>query len=229
MKAILLAAGYGTRLRPLTKTIPKCLMPIKGKPLLEIWIENLIKIGVVEILINTHYLNEIVENYILGSKYANYIKVFYEKNLLGTAGTLLANLDFLENEDCILIHSDNYCEQDLIQFIIAHKNRPKSTFLTMMTFITDNPKNSGIVEINNDNILINFFEKVTNPPSNIANAAVYILTKQFIDELIVYSKNEKLSDFSTQVLHKFLGKIYTYKTNSIFIDIGTIENYNKIK
>ena len=74
MKAILLAAGFGTRLRPLTNNIPKCLVPIKGKPLLEIWLDKLSDVGVKDFLINTHYLYDKVESFIKKSKYKNNCK-----------------------------------------------------------------------------------------------------------------------------------------------------------
>ena len=67
MKALLLAAGYGTRLDPITKVIPKCMVPIKGRPLLDIWIESLVEGGITQVLINTHYKNEIVEEFIANS------------------------------------------------------------------------------------------------------------------------------------------------------------------
>ena len=123
MKAILLAAGFGTRLRPLTNNIPKCLVPINGKPLLEIWLDKLTNIGIKEFLINTHYLSEKVVDFINQSRYKNNCKVVYEKKLLGTAGTLLSNLSFIENE-CILIHADNYCEDHLTDFVKSHRLRP---------------------------------------------------------------------------------------------------------
>ncbi len=79
MKALLLAAGLGTRLRPITNIIPKCLVPINGKPLLEIWLETLTKAGVKEFLINTHYLHEKVEAFVYDSKYKNVVTLVYEK------------------------------------------------------------------------------------------------------------------------------------------------------
>ena len=139
MKAILLAAGFGTRLRPLTLIIPKCLVPIRNKPLLEYWLENLTSNGINSILINTHFLSEKVSAYINNSEYKKNCKLIYEKELLGTAGTLLSNLDFIGDEECILIHADNYCMADLKKFILQHKKRPSYCLLTMMTFKTNTP------------------------------------------------------------------------------------------
>ena len=118
MKAILLAAGYGKRLRPflLTKT-PKCLIPIKGNPLLGIWLKKLNLSGFGPCLINTHYLHNQVVDFINNFKLDNNldIKITYEQKLLGTAGTLIDNLAFFDenDEDIILIHADNYCLADL--------------------------------------------------------------------------------------------------------------------
>jgi mannose-1-phosphate guanylyltransferase len=97
MKALLLAAGLGTRLRPITEKIPKCLVPINGVPLLDIWLEKLSNIGIEEFLINTHYLHQDVENFISKNKYKKKIKTTFEEKLLGTAGTLIKNKDFFES------------------------------------------------------------------------------------------------------------------------------------
>ncbi len=223
MKAILLAAGFGTRLQPITNFIPKCLVPIKGKPLLEIWLENLTLSGVNDILINTHYLPEHVNQFVLKSRFSSYCKITFEENLLGTAGTLLKNLDFMGNEDCMLIHADNYCLANFVDFIKAHNNRPKNCLLTLMTFRTENPSSCGIIELDSDNIVIGFHEKVENPPGNVANGAVYILSVDFI-KLLKHEFSEA-KDFSTEIINNFLGKIYTFETKETFIDIGTIETF----
>tara|TARA_B110000027_G_C16017068_1_gene254647 strand:+ start:89 stop:778 length:690 start_codon:yes stop_codon:yes gene_type:complete len=229
MKAILLAAGFGTRLRPLTNSIPKCLVPIKGKPLLEIWLEDLFSAGLNTFLLNTHYLSNQVESFIKKSDFKGMCILKYEENLLGTAGTLLANLNFINNEDCMLIHADNYCQADLNLFIKAHNNRPKHCLMTMMTFQTKNPSSCGIVELDNENVVIDFHEKVDKPPGNQANCAVYILSNEALKRIKQIAENEDLFDFSEQVINKFLGKIFTFQTTNLFIDIGTIENYNKVK
>ena len=108
MRAVLLAAGLGTRLRPLTDRIPKCLVPIKGKPLLDIWCESLLSSGVERILINLHYMHEVVESHIQGSGYKTHVQTVFEPVLLGTAGTLVANNEFFKGDDGILVHADNY-------------------------------------------------------------------------------------------------------------------------
>jgi mannose-1-phosphate guanylyltransferase len=227
MRAMLLAAGLGTRLRPLTLDTPKCLMPIQGVPLLELWINKLFAAGVKSLLINTHYLATQVEQLVFSSKFKHQIQCVYEPVLLGTAGTLIKNIDFFCNEDGILLHADNYFDGELKTIISAHKNRPVRTLMTMMTFRTDEPKQCGIVEVNKENIIYEFHEKKENPPGNLANGALYIMS----DELLKFIEDKHINatDFSTEIIPYLMGKIYNYTTSATYIDIGTLENYSKVK
>lgn len=225
MRAILLAAGCGTRLRPLTNNIPKCLVPIKGKPLLAIWLERLTEAGIGPFLVNTHYLAEQVEVFIEASPCREQITLVHEQVLLGTAGTLIANLDFFQGEDGMLIHADNYCLADFPAFVQAHLQRPPECLMTMMTFRTDNPSSCGIVEVDDQGVVIGFHEKVAAPPGNLANGAVYIFSGGFLKTIA--TEYQHATDFSTQILPLFIGRIYTCETKEFFIDIGTPEACSK--
>jgi mannose-1-phosphate guanylyltransferase len=225
MRAMLLAAGLGTRLRPLTNTIPKCMVPIKGQPLLAIWLERLTKAGIGPFLVNTHYLAEQVESFIKASSYQEQVRLVHEQELLGTAGTLIENLDFFQGGDGMLIHADNYCLADLSAFEQAHLQRPTECVMTMMTFRTDAPSDCGIVELNEQGVVVGFHEKTPNPPGNIANGAVYILTTELLERM--GQELRAVKDFSTEVLHQLVGQIYTYESKDIFIDIGTVKSYKK--
>ena len=225
MRAILLAAGCGTRLRPITNTIPKCLVPIKGKPLLEIWLERLTHAGIGPFLVNTHYLADQVNAYIGSSLYKDQVTLVYEPELHGTAGTLIANLDFFKGQDGMLIHADNYCLADFTAFQQAHLNRPPECLMTMMTFFTDKPSTCGIVELDERGVVIGFHEKVAEPPGNLANGAVYILTAELLEKM---GKDLYMAtDFSTDVLNQFVGLIYSYETSAMFLDVGTPESYEQ--
>jgi mannose-1-phosphate guanylyltransferase len=226
MRAILLAAGLGTRLQPLTRTMPKCLAPIKGKPLLEIWLERLLQAGVGPILVNTHHLAKQVENFVEASPYQRQTSLVHEIELHGTAGTLIKNLEFFQGGDGMLIHADNYCLADFSAFIKAHLKRPPECVMTMMTFRTDTPSTCGIVKLDERGVVIDFYEKVVNPPGNLANGAVYILSAELLEKM--GNELHAVKDFSTEVLHQFVGRIYTYETNETFIDIGTIQAYQKV-
>ena len=225
MKTILLAAGFGTRLMPLTKDIPKCLVPIKGVPLLEIWLSRLVKFNLGPFLVNTHYLSNKVELHIEESKHNKKVTLVNEPVLMGTAGTLIKNLDFFQGEDGLLIHSDNYCMADFNAFVEAHQNRPKECLLTMMTFRTNNPSSCGVVELNHQGVVTKFYEKVSNPPGNLANGAIYILSAELIG--MIKKELSDAKDFSTEILNRLIGRIYTYETHELFMDIGTPETYKK--
>lgn len=223
MRAILLSAGFGTRLKPMTNNIPKCLVPIKDQPLLDIWLEQLDAAGIGPFLINTHYLSGIVNKYISSSRYADSIYTIYESELLGTAGTLLKNIGFYENDDGMLIHADNYCLANFNEFISAHQRRPANCLMTMMTFKTATPSSCGIVELDENNIVVGFHEKVESPPGNLANGAIYILSAELLN--LVKTEHASAKEFSTEILPHYLGRIYTYHTDKTFMDIGTPEAY----
>jgi mannose-1-phosphate guanylyltransferase len=225
MRALLLAAGLGTRLRPLTDTIPKCLVPIKGKPLLGIWLERLTQASIGPFLINTHYLANQVMDFTADSPYRDQVTLVNELELQGTAGTLIANLDFFQGKDGLLIHADNYCLADFTNFQLAHHNRPPECLMTMMTFRTDNPLTCGIVNLDKSGVVTGFHEKVSKPPGNLANGAVYILSADLLNRLATDLHTVK--DFSTEVLNKFLGRIYSYETSEVFMDVGTPETYEQ--
>ena len=180
LRALILAAGFGTRLRPITLETPKCLVEIAGKPLLQNWLEILENIGCEKTLINTHYLSNKVDKFLNNYKIQNMsVEAIYEENLLGTLGTLLANKAFFKNKTGMLIHGDNITNTDLRLFIKAHNERPKECLLTMLIFYTTTPESCGIVKTNKSGVMVDFFEKIKNPPSNKANGAIYMFDKQF--------------------------------------------------
>ena len=222
IRALLLAAGFGTRLRPLTKTTPKCLMSIAGQPLLGHWLKNLEACGCTDALINTHYLAEQVHEYLnKRPKGGMGIHSIYETKLLGTAGTLLANKDFFKGSTGLLIHADNATDFDLRELIEAHHQRQDGCLITMLTFNTDNPSSCGIVEIDDQHIVQAFHEKIAEPPGYRANGALYAFGQEFLEYLNLM--NPMPSDFSTEVIPKLLGRIQTKHTNRTYLDIGTPE------
>lgn len=225
MRAILLAAGFGSRLRPLTDAMPKCLVPINGQPLLDIWLQNLTGAGIGPFLINTHYLAEQVAAYVQASPYKNQVTLVNEQELLGTAGTLIANHGFYHGEDVLMLHADNYCLADFSAFMRAHRQRPAECVMTMMTFCTDNPASCGIVELDQRGVVTKFHEKVASPPGNLANGAIYLLSHELLNHIATEMKSA--TDFSTEIIQQFLGRIYTYQTDQAFIDIGTPAAYKK--
>jgi len=225
MRALLLCAGLGTRLRPITNNIPKCLVPINGAPLLQIWLERLTAAGIGPFLVNTHYLADKVNKFVEASLFRKKIQMTFENHLLGTAGTLVRNLDFFQGEDGLLIHADNYCLADFTAFLRAHNNRPLDCLMTMMTFRTDDPSSCGIVEVDESNVVIGFHEKVEHPPGNLANGAIYIISPELLK--IIETDLNYITDFSTEVLHRFKGRIFSHEISDVFLDVGTPDRYEK--
>jgi|APSaa5957512535_1039671.scaffolds.fasta_scaffold123928_2 mannose-1-phosphate guanylyltransferase len=220
MKALLLAAGLGTRLLPFTQNWPKCLMPIHKRPLLEYWLEALRLQKIDDIMVNRHHHADIVKRFINQPQYTDWVKSTYEPSLLGTAGTLRKNSDFFGKEAILLVHADNWSCCNFSDFILYHQNyRPRGTLITMMTFDCPTPETCGIVELDKRGQVTNFYEKVKNPPSKLANAAVYIIEPEVLSWI---NNNSKVLDFSTEVLPNFIGKIATWKNKNIHKDIGTI-------
>ena len=217
-----MSAGLGTRLRPVTDHVPKCLVPIGDRPLMEYWLQLLVGGGVKPILVNTHYLASQVVEYVRGSPYASDVVTTSEKTLLGTAGTLLRNREFFADEPIMLIHGDNLSLFDLRAFQDTYVWRPQGVEITMMTFTAPNPETCGIVEVDDKGIVRAFHEKVANPPGNVANAAVYIVSPQIFYFLEALGK--EVIDFSTEVLPNYLGRINTFHNDVYHRDIGVPES-----
>jgi mannose-1-phosphate guanylyltransferase len=222
MKAILLAAGLGTRLRPITIITPKCLVDINGKPLLEYWLDNLFSAGIEKIFINTHYLSDKVHDYLNSYKLRFKIIISHEASLLGTGGTLVSAIDFIGNDESFfVIHADNYSKFNIQDMMDIHAKRDDGIEITMMCFKTDRPESCGILKIENNRV-IDFYEKIRNPPGNIANGAVYIFSRKIIK--YIYKNKEQIHDISNDLIPKFLGKIQVFENNTYHRDIGDLNS-----
>lgn len=221
MRALLLAAGFGSRLRPLTESIPKCLVPVRGKPLMAYWFDLLFPGGVERALVNTHYLPDRVRKFVAQSPWRDRVELVHEDPILGTGGTVLANAAWFEGKAFMVAHADNLTVFDVPSFWARHASRPAGCAITMMTFDTDAPHTCGIVE-ERDGVVSAFHEKVANPPGTRANAAVYI----FEPEVIAFMAGLRKSviDLSTEVLPHFLGRICTFHNSQYHRDIGNLDS-----
>lgn len=219
MKAFLLAAGLGTRLKPITDRVPKCLVPVCGRPLLGWWLELLAAHGIDDILVNTFYLPEQVESFVARSPLRDRVSLLPETRLLGTGGTLLRHRALLADGPFLVAHADNLTHFDVREFIAAHARRPAGCDITMLTFETDHPQSCGILELDARGVVHGFHEKVANPPGRLANAAVYVIEPAALAFLDSLGREE--IDLSTQVLPRYLGRIFTHPLHGYLRDIGT--------
>jgi len=222
MKAFLLAAGLGTRLRPLTNEIPKCLLPVNGKPLLDYWLRLFQKYGIDEVLINLYHLSEKVAAFIQNQKYGIKIKPFYEKELLGSAGMVGSNRTWVNPAEIFLIaYADNLTNANLRAMVNFHLlQRP---VLTMGLFKTNQPRECGIATLDAAGTIVDFTEKPQNPVSDLANAGIYITDNR----LFSYIPDKSPCDFGFDVLPELTGKMKGFIIKDYIMDIGNPARYKK--
>ncbi len=179
MKAFVLAAGLGTRLRPLTDSVPKCLVRIGGTTLLDLWLERLAAAGVSEVLVNLHHLPGQVLDHLERGVQPVVVHTVYEPTLLGSAGTMLANRDFVDAEEMFLaVNADNLTDFDLSILVECHL--ASTAPATLALFRSPHPTRSGIIELR-DGVVVSFEEKPVHPRGDLANAGLYALSPKVIE------------------------------------------------
>lgn len=217
---ILLSAGVGSRLQPFTQEWPKCLMPINAEPLLSKWLSKLEVANIKSADINTHWLAEIVQNFVSAYDGPVSLNSHFEEILLGTAGTLrkISEAKLIDNP-VLVAHADNYTNLDLDTLFNFHSSHLQP--ITMTVFQTKQPERCGVVLTNDEGIVLDFHEKRSKPCSNIANAAVYI----FDPEIFTFLQNDpSIMDISNDLIPHYLGEIKTFRHDGFLIDIGTSES-----
>lgn len=229
MKAFLLAAGLGTRLRPLTDHTPKCMIPIGDQPLLDIWLDALAKAGVDEVLINLHHLAHVVRTHVAARGGPPQVRLVEEPELLGSAGTLLANRGFVAGEPMFLaVYADNLTDFDLRVLVDAH--REGGAIATLSLFRSPRPQECGIVDVQ-DGHVVGFVEKPANPRGDLANAGMYAFHPSVLDliaepaaaaPLAATPKAATPKDIGYHLLPRLVGRARAVALDgSYFIDIGT--------
>lgn len=222
MRALLLAAGLGARLRPLTDHTPKCLAPIHGRPLLAYWLDALFEDGrIARVLVNTHHLHEAVEAFVAASRWRDRIDLVHEAELLGTGGTILANRAWFDDESFLVVHADNLTDFPISTLIDAHAAAGPDNLLTLLAFRTPNPSHCGILELDSASRVVAFHEKVTDPPGDLANGAVYVFSHEVVSRIADLGK--PVVDLSTEIIPALLPRVYALEHAGFFMDIGTPE------
>ncbi|MDX2036746.1 MAG: HAD-IIIA family hydrolase [Isosphaeraceae bacterium] len=220
LNAFILAGGLGTRLRPLTDTIPKCLVPIAGRPLLEYWVDELARIGIQEARVNTHAHAERVREFITEIRASGRLNLteFHEPVLLGSAGTIAANPDFAADADhVVLIYADNLSNVDLGRLLEFHRSHDDP--FTIMLCRTSAPQACGIVELDSTGCVLSFEEKPKHPRGNLANAGVYVVDRSAYEEIAAFGA----FDLGFDVLPRFVGRMRGWEFSGYHRDIGTHE------
>jgi mannose-1-phosphate guanylyltransferase len=220
MKAFLLAAGNGTRLRPLTDNVPKCLLPIHGVPLLEIWLNNCKAAGITDVLVNTHAHAGAIRKFAAEQKTGVRICIAEEPELFGSAGTLAENRKFIAGEEsfCVL-YADVLTNVDLSHMFAFHQQ--KHLAATLGIYQVPDPTRCGIVTMNENSVIQEFVEKPSQPASNWAFAGVMVAGPELFDFL----PPRRPADLGFDVLPKMVRKLAAYPISEYLLDIGTITNY----
>lgn len=222
LKAFLLAAGRGRRLSPLTDELPKCLVPIRGEPLLNIWLNLCERHNISEVLINLHHLPEAVYDFLARYSGKVVVHTVYEQQLLGSGGTIMANRSFVEGEQAFFIlYADNLTNADLSrmqEFHLTHDG-----VLTIGLFRASRPEACGIVDLDEQGTVTGFEEKPLIPRSNLASAGI-LIANPFIYDFI---PRHPFVDLGTHVLPGLVGRMYGYEIREYLLDIGTSEQYER--
>ncbi|WP_020417463.1 nucleotidyltransferase family protein [Amycolatopsis sp. ATCC 39116] len=215
MKAFLLAAGLGTRLRPLTDHTPKCLVEIGGRPMLDIWLDALAAAGVDEVLVNLHHLAPLVRRHLAGRDGGPVVHTVEEPELLGSAGTLRANREFVAGEEVFLaLNADNLTDFDLRVLVGAH--RAGGAIATLSVFRAPDPTQCGILTVD-DGLVTGFVEKPADPPGDLANAGMYAFSPTVLDLI-----GPPPRDIGYDLLPALVGRARAVSLgDSWFLDIGT--------
>src|SRR5215469_4550957 len=179
-KAFLLAAGSGTRLRPFTNDTPKCLLPVRGVPLLEIWLNSCRAAGITEVLINVHAHANKVREFAARKTTEVKLTLVEEAELLGSAGTLAQNREFVKGEEAFFVlYADVLTNIDLREMLAFHGRKKMPA--TLGIYQVPDPSRCGIVTSNPDDIIERFTEKPQHPESNWAFSGVMVATPQILD------------------------------------------------
>jgi NDP-sugar pyrophosphorylase family protein len=226
MKAMILAAGEGTRLRPLTLEVPKALLPIAGMPLVQWMLSWLRNYGIEEIAINLFHLGQKISGF-LGDGSGLGVKIVYspEEALLGTAGGVKRMERFFDGT-FVVVYGDVLTDFDLGAMIEFHNSRDSLATIALWEF--PNPWDVAVVSLDQEGRILELVEK---PPrgskvGNLGSGGIYVLEPQVLD----YVPAEGYCDFAYDVFPNMImlgAPVYGYALSSedYLIDIGTLENY----
>lgn len=228
VKAMILAAGEGTRLRPLTLETPKVLLPIGGVPLIEHTLTWLKRHSVSEVAINLYHLGEKIKDFLGdGSRFGMKISYSLEEALLGTAGGVKRTEHFFDGT-FVVVCGDIITDFDLSAMVRFHT--VKNSLATVALLRVPNPWDVGIAKINEEGRILSFVEKPArgSETGNLGSGGVYIFEREIFD----YMPDRSFSDFAYDIFPKLIElelPVYGYvlKLEDYLTDIGTIEKYWK--
>ncbi len=226
-KAMVLAAGLGTRLRPLTDMISKPMAPIVNKPVMEHIIDLLSKYGYEEIVCNLHWYPEVIKDFFGdGSKWGVNIVYSYEQELLGTAGGVKNVESFFGGEPFLVISGDALTDIDLEQAYLFHER--KGGMCTMVLTRVEDTSQYGVVLLDEDKRIYGFQEKPLSgeAKSDLANSGIYFFEPQIFEHIPA----GQFYDFGKNLFPHLLDKdipYFGYTHSQYWNDVGTLDEYQQ--
>lgn len=227
MKALLLAGGLGTRLRPLTEHLPKPMALVGNRPWLEHLLLNYREQGVRQFVIAVKHYRELIESYLGdGSKYGVGIEYAVEKELLGTAGAI-KNAEHLLGDRFIVVNADIIHLVDLTSALKFHERHGGAATICLTE--VDDPSHYGVVVQQANGEIVRFVEKPRREeaPSNRINAGIYILERRALD-YIPYGKSASIERETFPLLIENGSGVYGHPIGGYWMDMGTKERYRQL-
>jgi mannose-1-phosphate guanylyltransferase len=227
MKALILCGGLGKRLGNSANGTPKPLVDIGGKPCLYYTLIKLQRIGVSELVLNTHYKPSYFKEFTESFDFNMEIKLSYEPELLGTAGTLKKHLNWLNSGNFWVMHGDNIFDDDLLTLHQKIEKSNRSVIGGMGVFWSKNHNQVGIVRKNLKGRFVRIYEKKDFKHGYLANAATYYFKPEISQFVRILKSSE--NDISIHLLPKLARKLQVIKLQGSLIDIGTPESLTKAR
>lgn len=227
MQALILAGGFGTRLRPLTLNLPKPIVPLVNRPILAYQIELLKGAGITDIILSLNYqpdkIQEVIGN---GEKYGVKIRYVTEPEPLGTAGAVKFAEEFI-NQTTVILNGDNLINLDIAKVTKYHQENNAAATIVLQRL--ENPIGYGLVEIDSENNVLNFLEKpsaetLTKISTRTVNAGTYVLEPSVLD-LIPKDENYSFEYGVFPELLKRNDKFLAFVDDSYWLDVGTPQRY----
>ncbi len=222
MKAIVLVGGEGTRLRPLTETIPKPLIPLMDRPSLDHVLDHLGRHGVHEVVLSSAYLEETFRSFIQRRRGDPRITWITEDTPLGTAGAVVNALEHVDEEDFLVLNGDILTDLDLTTMVAFHRDRRAAATIALTH--VDDARPFGLVPTREDGRVIEFREKPAELVPGDINAGTYVLAS---DALAGWPRGEAIS-VERQVFPALIGSgrpVYGFLSGAYWLDLGTPEKY----
>lgn len=227
MQTVIMAGGKGTRIASVNAEVPKPMLEVCGKPILEHQIEVLKRQKLTDIILVIGYLGNVIRDYFQdGSKYGVHISYIEEKELLGTAGSFYYLKDIIQ-DDFFLLNGDLIFDVDLHRFMNFHKE--KHALATLFTHPNNHPYDSGLIIANEDGTITKWIHKEEERGflRNRVNAGIHIISPVVLEQFTELKK----TDLDREVLKPLIpsGRVYAYDSPEYVKDMGTPERYRQVE